>query len=55
MQVYYLDNIEKLLYNHNNQFTKEVVIMVVNFTVMCDYANTSDCGGCASHSCGGGR
>jgi len=28
--------------------------MVVDFSVNAE-ANTSDCGGCASHSCGGGR
>lgn len=29
--------------------------MVVDFSVVNESANTGDCGGCASHSCGGGR
>lgn len=29
--------------------------MVVDFSVANKSTNAGDCGGCASHSCGGGR
>ena len=29
--------------------------MVINFEIQKKFAVSLDCGGCASHSCGGGR